>query len=119
MTQEIFEFILPVGIPAGDTVCKKGTMRLATAGDEISAGRDPLVKESADYLPLVTLSKVISFEGKGKVTPIVLENLKTSDLTFLKNMYNTINETEALQIQVTCPHCGKGFSEPVNFIWKV
>lgn len=42
--QTVYDFELPRGyVDNGGTVHKRGKMRLATAGDEISATRDPRV----------------------------------------------------------------------------
>ena len=56
----IYEFELPKGyVDANGTIHKRGKMRLATAGDEISAARDPRVLSNPAYLAIVVLSKVI------------------------------------------------------------
>ena len=59
--QTIYEFELPKGIidEAGQ-VHKKGKMRLATAGYDISATRDPLVMVNTSFLTILILSKVIT-----------------------------------------------------------
>jgi hypothetical protein len=38
----------------------------------------------------------------------IIENLFASDLRFLEEMYNRINEDEAT-VRVTCPECGAKF----------
>jgi hypothetical protein len=40
----------------------------------------------------------------------VVENLFASDLRFLEEMYNRINEDEVM-ISVKCPECGAGFEK--------
>ena len=40
----------------------------------------------------------------------VIENLFASDLRFLEEMYNRINEDEAT-VSVTCPSCGARFDK--------
>ena len=57
----LFDFELPRGyIDSSGQVHKRGKMRLATAGDEISATRDPRVLSNPSYLSVVILSKVIT-----------------------------------------------------------
>ena len=40
----------------------------------------------------------------------IIENMFASDLRFLEEMYNRINEDEAT-IQVACPECGAKFDK--------
>jgi hypothetical protein len=40
----------------------------------------------------------------------VVENLFAGDLRFLEEMYNRINEDEAM-VSVTCPECGSRFQK--------
>lgn len=117
MYQELYDFTLPMGLNVNGTPIKKGVMRLATAGDELSAAAHPNVKSNPDYIALALLSRVIvRFDGvDSEITPAFLEKLKTADFTFLQNMYSTINEGETMKIQVCCPECKKEFIEPVNF----
>jgi hypothetical protein len=91
-------------------------MRLATAGDEISATRDPRVLSNPSYLTIVILGKVITeLEGVPMVTANVIERLFTADLAFLQDMYQKINDVEAPMMHVACPHCGEMIEAPVNF----
>ena len=56
----VYDFELPKGfVDSTGEVHKRGKMRLATAGDEISATRDPRVLSNPSYLTIVILSKVI------------------------------------------------------------
>lgn len=62
------------------------------------------------------LSRVVTMLGTlPQVTPEVIEGLFVADMEFLQNMYDTINQAEKPQIQVTCPHCGKQFVDTINF----
>ena len=117
MYQELYDFTLPMGLNIDGELIKKGVMRLATAGDELSSAQHPQVKHNPEYIALVLLSNVItSLDGlKGDITPALLENLKTADFTFLQNMYSTINEGETMKVRVCCPECKKEFIEPINF----
>ncbi len=114
----IYDFELPRGyVDENGNVHKKGKMRLATAGDEISATRDPRVLSNPSYLTIVILSKVITeIEGLDVVNATRLEGLFTADLAFLQDMYQRINDVETPTMQVVCPHCYGSFSVPLNFM---
>lgn len=118
LLQTEYDFTLPKGYPGPEgTVCREGTMRLATALDEIEAMRDAKGKSSPDYLSVLLLSKVVvRLEGLEEITPQVIEGLFTADFSFLQNMYETVNGTEDPVIRVQCPHCGKMFTDTLNFI---
>lgn len=115
--QTSYEFTLPKGYrdEAGN-IHKSGVMRLATAADEIIPLRDPRVQQNPEYLTVILLSRVITRLGElDQITPEVIEKLFTADLTFLQNMYQMINESGEPVIHVTCPYCGKEFTDTVNF----
>ncbi len=91
-------------------------MRLATAGDELSALRDPRAKTDERYVNVLILCRVITALGTlPEVTSEVIEGLFIPDMEFLQNMYVTINKAEKPQIQVTCPRCGETFTDTINF----
>lgn len=112
-----YEFELPRGyVNKSNDVCKKGKMRLATAGDEISATRDPRVISNPSYLTVVILAKVITeLEGVEMVTTSLIEQLFTADMAFLQDMYQKINNIEQLTIHAVCPECGCRHEVPLNF----
>lgn len=116
--QTVYPFRLPKGyLDQEGNLHREGRMRLATAGDELSALRDPLVKADESYLNAVLLSKVILNLGTlAQVTPQIIEGLFVSDMEYLQSMYDTINKADKPQIQVTCPHCGKKFTDTLNFL---
>lgn len=115
--QTLYPFRLPKGyIDAEGTLHREGRMRLATAGDELGALRDPRVKADQGYTNVLLLSKVVTMLGTlPEVTPEVIEGLFISDMEFLQDMYDTINKAENPRIQVTCPHCGETFADTINF----
>lgn len=115
--QTTYPFRLPKGYVDGEgTLHREGRMRLATAGDELSALRDPRAKADEGYVSVLLLSSVVTLLGTlPEVTPEVIEGLFISDMEFLQNMYDTINKADSPQIQVTCPHCGKQFTDTINF----
>ncbi len=115
--ETIYEFTLPKGYVDKDgNVHRRGHMRLATAGDEISATRDPRVLSNPSYLTIVILSKVITdMEGLEAITATHIEKLFTADLAFLQDMYQRINDIEPPTFTAVCPDCGKTFEVPLNF----
>lgn len=113
----VYDFTLPRGYLGEEgELHRKGKMRLATAGDEISASRDPRVINNPAYMTLVLLAKVITeLEGVPAVTATTMERLYTADLAFLQDMYQKINDIEIPVIKAACPKCGNTFTIPVNF----
>ena len=115
--ETVYDFTLPKGfIDNAGEIHRNGKMRLATAGDEISATRDPRVLSNPSYLTIVILGKVVTeLEGVPMVSANVIERLFTADLAFLQDMYQRINDIEPPAMEAVCPECGKIFREPLNF----
>jgi len=107
--QTEFEFTLPRGYVDGEgNVHKQGTMRLATAMDEITPLRDLRVKSNQAYMAVILLSKVITRLGSLKdINTGIIENLFSADFAFLQDFYRQINENGTNKISVTCPECNK------------
>ncbi len=105
-----YEFMLPRGyVDSEGNVHRHGVMRLANAKDEIVPLNDLRVQRNRAYLIIVLLSRVITKLGAIEdVGANVIENLFAGDLRFLEEMYNRINEDEAM-VQVSCPDCGHRF----------
>ena len=105
-----YEFILPRGyVDKEGNLHREGVMRLANAKDEIVPLNELRVQRYRAYLIIVLLSRVISRLGNlNEVNTGVVENLFASDLRFLEEMYNRINEDEAT-LTVSCPECGVSF----------
>lgn len=106
-----FDFTLPRGYVDSDgNLHKTGTMRLATALDEIAPLRDPRVKSNQAYLVIILLSRVITRLGQiTEVTPKTIEGLFSSDLAYLQRFYRQINETGDSHVPVQCPQCNNQF----------
>lgn len=115
--ETVYDFTLPKGyLDGAGQLHKRGKMRLATAGDEISATRDPRVLSNPSYLTIAILGKVVTeLEGLEMVTANVMEKLFTADLAFLQDMYQRINDIEPPSMEAVCPDCGKIFRVPLNF----
>lgn len=107
--QTEFEFTLPVGyVDRTGNVHKKGTMRLATAMDEITPLNDMRVQANDAYLVIVLLARVITSLGSlSQVNTGVIESLFAADLAYLQEFYRQINETGKTTRQVVCPHCNE------------
>ena len=115
--ETVYDFTLPRGyLDSTGEIHRRGKMRLATAGDEISATRDPRVLGNPSYLTIVVLGKVVTeLEGVEMVTANLIEKLFTADLAFLQDMYQRINDIEPPMMETVCPDCGKVFKVPLNF----
>jgi|SRR3954451_18444661 len=109
-------FTLPLGyVDADGTLHREGTMRLATAADEIHPLRDPRVQQNEAYLIVIILARVITSLGSlGQVNPKVIEGLYAADLAFLQDLYNRVNQPESADKKVSCPHCEHSFAMAVN-----
>jgi hypothetical protein len=112
--QTEFEFVLPRGYVDSDgTIHKQGTMRLATAMDEITPMRDPRVKFNQAYLTVLLLSRVITRLGTlSDLNTGVIERLYSADFAFLQDFYRRINDSGEAAIPVTCPACQHQFEVP-------
>jgi hypothetical protein len=102
------DFELPKGYvdPTG-TLHRSGTMRLATAADEIYPLKDPRVQTWPAYLVVILLSRVVTRLGSlSEINPGVIEGLFSEDLAHLQDLYNRVNGLSPRTITVTCPSCG-------------
>lgn len=116
MFQTEIEFTLPCGyLDEEGTLHRAGTMRRATAADEILPLRDPRVQGNPAYLVVILLSRVVTrLEGVGQVTPKTIESLYATDLAYLQDLYNRLNAPPDGQPLTICPHCQQQFAaEPV------
>jgi hypothetical protein len=111
MIQTEFEFTLPIGYQdEGGTLHREGTMRLATAADEILPLRDPRVQANQAYLIIILLSRVISrLQGVEHINPKVIEGLYAADLAYLQELYNRINRNGKASMKAACPKCAAEF----------
>ena len=106
-----YAFTLPKGyVDAGGGVHREGTMRLATARDEIEPLRDADVRQNQAYLAVLLLSRTVTRIGDvTEVTPDVIESLFAADFDHLQRLYERINtDGEAVGV-VSCPECAHEF----------
>jgi hypothetical protein len=111
MFQTEFEFTLPCGfLDADGTLHRAGVMRRATAADEILPLRDPRVVKNAAYLAIILLSRVVTRLGSlDAINPKVIEDLYASDMAFLQDLYNRVNQLDQAGDAVVCPACRHEF----------
>jgi hypothetical protein len=96
--QTEFPFTLPKGyVDAEGNLHRHGTMRLATARDEIEPLRDQRIGGADDpYLTILVLSRVVTELGTLRnVTPHEVESLFAADLAFLQDLYGIVNFGDA------------------------
>lgn len=91
--QTEIDFELPKGyVDEGGTLHRRGTMRLATAADEILPLRDPRVQQNDAYLAVIVLARVVTHLGTlPDIHTGVIEGLYASDLAYLQRLYETFN----------------------------
>lgn len=111
MIQTEYQFTLPVGYQdAEGNLHREGTMRLATAADEILPLKDPRVQANQAYLIIILLSRVITKLGSvAHINPKVIEELYAADLGYLQEFYNQINRNGKAQVKAACPKCAHEF----------
>lgn len=117
-----FDFTLPKGFVGSDgTLHRHGTMRLATARDEIEPLRNRTIDGPDDpYLTILVLARVITSLGSlPEVGVAEVEGLFAADLAFLQDLYGIINfgdqaDVEALQASVLPVDDEVGLSDRVD-----
>ena len=118
MLQTEFQFTLPMGYVDNEgTLHREGTMRLATAFDEIAPLKDPRVHNNPGYLLLILLSRVVTRLGTlDPINPKVLEGLFAADLDYLQDLYRRINEAGQNMVRTQCPHCQQQFEVELSSV---
>ena len=113
-----FAFTLPRGyVDSEGTVHHEGTMRLATARDEIEPLRAAEVRQNEAYLSVLLLSRVVTrLGGITDVTPQVMEGLFASDFDHLQRLYERLNTDGDAVGAVTCPSCAEAFEVDLSQI---
>jgi len=113
--QTTFDFELPRGYVDSDGIVhRSGTMRLATARDELLPLSDMRVKDNPAYLSVVLLARVVTKLGSlSSVHGDIIENLFASDLAFLQDLYRRINQEGTTRASVVCPSCNQVFAVDV------
>jgi len=113
-----YAFTLPRGlVDTAGTVHRDGTMRLATARDEIEPLRDANVRQNEAYLTVLLLSRVVTRIGDvSEVTPETIEGLYAADFDHLQRLYERLNTDGEVVGSVTCPECSRAFEVDLSEI---
>jgi hypothetical protein len=92
-----FSFTLPKGyVDAEGRLHREGTMRLATARDELEPQRDPRVRDNDAFATVIVLARVVTELGSvSRVTTKVIEDLFVSDFAYLQDLYRIVNFQDA------------------------
>ena len=109
--QTEFPFVLPKGyVDREGNVHREGTMRLATARDEIEPLRSAEVRANEAYLAVLLLARTVTKIGDfTEITPELIEGLYAADFDHLQRLYERINtDGEAVGV-VACPACANQF----------
>jgi hypothetical protein len=105
------EFTLPRGYvdPKGK-LHREGTMRLATARDEIEPLREVDVRQNQAYLSVLLLARTITRIGEvTEITPELVADMYAADFDHLQRLYERVNsDGEAVGV-VSCPACAHRF----------
>jgi hypothetical protein len=104
-------FTLPRGyVDESGSVHREGTMRLATARDEIEPLREVAVRQNQAYLTILLLARTVTRIGTvTDITPELVERLYAADFDHLQRLYERINsDGEAVGV-VSCPSCAHEF----------
>lgn len=114
--QTEFPFTLPLGLTEPDgTTHRDGSMRLATAVDEIEPLKDPRVRANPGYLLIILLARVITRLGTIEyINTAMVENLYAADLAYLQDFYQRVNQNGDTRLRVACPHCDGEFDVEVT-----
>jgi hypothetical protein len=111
MLQTEFEFTLPCGyVDDAGTLHRDGTLRLATARDEVEVAGDPRVRANDAYAPIALLSRVVTRLGTLPVVgPAVVERLYAADFGYLQELVVRLNDVGEELVETECPACGTRF----------
>ncbi len=96
---------------------REGTMRLATARDEIEPLRDAEVRQNAAYLSVLLLARTITRIGKvTEITPELVAGMFAADFDHLQRLYERINTDGELVGVGSCPDCRHEFEVDLSQI---
>ena len=109
--QTQIEFTLPRGyVDSSGEVHRAGTMRLATARDEIEPLREVAVRQNSAYLTVLLLARTVTrIGGITDVTPAVVEGLYAADFDHLQRLYERLNSDGDSVGVISCPECAHRF----------
>lgn len=92
-------------------------MRLSNAADVILPQKDARVQQNPAYLVIILLSRVITKLGDlTHITPATIEGLFSSDLDYLQEFYQRINDNGSAAVTARCPKCEHQFDMEVAHV---
>lgn len=106
-----YPFVLPRGfVDERGQTHREGTLRLATARDELTAQAEPLVRQNPAYLSIYLIMRTVTRLGTVPVVDrFVVEHMFASDLAFLQDLYRRVNQLGHTEAEVCCPKCEHRF----------
>ncbi len=109
------DFLLPRGyLDESGTLHREGSMRMATAKDEIHAQGNPYGAHNDAKIVVRLLARVITKLSTVTVDETIIENLFTIDYAYLQEIYTRLNGSGQTAIQITCPECNHQFTEELT-----
>jgi hypothetical protein len=113
-----YAFSLPRGLVDSEgNVHREGTMRLATARDEIEPLRSAEVRQNEAYLSVLLLARTVTrIGGFTEITPELVEHLYAADFDHLQRLYERVNTGDEVVGRVDCPSCGVEFEVDLSEI---
>jgi hypothetical protein len=116
--QTEYAFTLPRGyVDESGAVHRDGTIRLATARDEIEPLRDQAVRQNEAYLSVLLIARTVTRIGDvTAITPAIVERLFAVDFDHLQRLYERLNADGETVGAVTCPECAHRFEVDLSEI---
>jgi hypothetical protein len=109
-------FTLPCGYrDEQGEIHRRGTMRRASAIDEVAPLADGRVRANEAYLGVLLLSRVLTSLGPiSPVNPQIVERLFATDYLYLQELYARLNVEPDLLVETECPTCRTRFALDVS-----
>lgn len=107
MANNEMDFVLPIGYQdENGELHREGTMRLATALDEIEVHNDEKSFSSERFHDVLLMARIIPKIGTiSAVSVAIIQNLYEVDFRYLQTLYKEINGQLENEIKVKCPKC--------------
>jgi hypothetical protein len=110
------DFTLPLGyVDASGDIHTDGTMRLATARDEIEPLGDAEVRRNEAYLSVLLLSRTVV--RIGQITDVdaeMIQDLFAADFDHLQRLYEQLNTNDSASGSMACPNCRRSFQRDLD-----
>jgi hypothetical protein len=100
-------FYLPFGLEKDGKTYRRGSMHLATTGDELHIQAAEETGMNSRYRDILLLAAVIDDLDGLKPDRTDIENMFEADFLYLQMLYRQLNGAEGSTTESTCPNCGK------------